>query len=261
MSFLTRFPSPTSQTRGDMATLWKSANDRAAMGDGTYGSVFEMDFHVLPTTGVVAVTALNSASAEGFAKIAGQYGSASLIATTAADHRGAQVYIPTLGSFTNDANGQLIFQADVNLFQCSTFFIGLMETGGTVFDASSALPTDLDYMGFYRLDGGVVSFVSNFDSGTDVTDTVTVLAADYYHKETAGESEPTRLGFAVSNDKLRRLVVDDVAYKSAIDAFTNTALPAATIGLSPVFAAARGATQDETAVRLDVDRIKIYQGP
>lgn len=260
MSFLTRFPTPATQTRGDMATLWKGANDRAAQGDGSHGSVFEMDFHVLPS-GIVTVTALNSATAEGFDKIAGQYGIASLVATTGADHRGAQVEFDTVGSFLNDANGELIVQFDVNLFRCSTFFLGLFETGATVFDASSALPTNIDFMGFYRLNGGAVNFVSNFDAGTDVTDTVEVLASDYYHAEAAGESEPTRLGFAVSNDKLRRLVVDDVAYKAAVDAYTNTALPSTSINLLPVIAIARGASQDETDVRLDVDRIKIYQGP
>lgn len=256
MATLSKFPFGGTDPAKSPA-IWEGVLDEAARSDPRYGNYWETHFNAIADD-QVTVTALNSGASEGFAKLASAGGVRSLVATTAADHRGAQVLIPALGSFQVTDGGVLAIEFTVDLFRCSTFFIGLVEDGLTILDASSDLPTNASYVGFSRKNGGVVNFTArDDDGGGDTTDTEQVLAADYYHKLAAGESEPTRLGFKIHGGNNLVIAVDGTPYKTPADDFDLSALPSGevlTIGL----AAARGEDQDEDDVRLDADFVAVY---
>lgn len=254
MSTLSLFPF-TEGARGLQAQLWGGIPRAAALTDPRHGTFVYSDFDNFFDT-EATVTALNSSTGEAFDKVAGTKGKRRLTATTGADHRGVQVLLPAIGSF-QPADGRVIcIEFGLDLRLCSTFFIGFIEDGATVFSAASALPTDKDYIGLYRVDGGVVKLVTHKEASTDVDDEVQILAADYYHKESTAQTEETRIGIKIVGLDSIYVVIDEQGYRSATETLSGLAIPDAV--LTPALAAARGATQDEATVVIDADYYAAY---
>jgi hypothetical protein len=177
----------------------------------------------------------------------------SLTATTDADHKGAQAAFPPVGDIVLHDTNRTIYEALVNLRKCSTFFVGLFETGEAVFGTTSAIP-DKGYVGFRRVNGGDVLFVVHKTGVTEQTVSV-IPAADLSTPtgSNAAADEPYKLGFAVNGHRTIDICVNGVikAAEQATLAVSSATLPATV--LTRVVAALRGATADESAVRLDID--------
>lgn len=257
MSTLSLFPftNAVGGARGLQASLWGNIPRDAAQSDPRHGTFVYSDFDNF-FDAEATVTALNSATGESFNKVAATKGKRRLTATTAADDRGVQVFLPAIGSFQPAAGRVICLELGLDLRLCSTFFIGLMEDGATVFDAASLLPTNKDYIGFYRFDGGAVKLVAHKEAGTDIDDEVEILAADYYHKEATAQDEETRIGLKVVGLSKVYAVIDEKGYLSKTDTISSTAIPDGV--LTPVLAAARGETQDEATVVIDGDYYAAY---
>jgi hypothetical protein len=256
MPTLSIFPFTQDQvTRGLQAGLWDNVPFEAAKSNPQYGTFEYSDFDNFFDT-EATVTALNSGASESFDKVAATKGKRRLTATTAADHRGVQVLLPAIGSFQPAAGRTIVLDLGLDLRLCSTFFIGLIEDGATIFDASSVLPTNKDYIGFYRLDGGVVKFVSHKEGSPDVDDEVDLLAATYYHAESTAQDEITRIGLRISGLDKVRASIDNVGFRALMDTISGTSIPDGV--LTPAFAIARGETQDEATVVLDADYYGVY---
>ena len=256
MSVNSLFPFTTGVTRGLQSALWDNVPFEPAQSNPEYGSFFYSDINNYFDV-ESSVTALNSGASESFTKIAGSKGKRRLTATTDTDHKGVQVLLPDIGSFQPAAGRQIVVDFGVNLRLCSTFFIGLVEDGITILSASSALPTNKDFIGFYRLNGGAVQFLNHKEDSPDVDDSISaLLAATYYHKESTAQDEVTRLGFKI--DRLNRvyIAVDNVGYESDANTLSSSSIPDA--ALTPGIAIARGADQDEASVVLDVDYIAAF---
>lgn len=242
--------------RGKSPAIWEGVPFAAAKLDPRFGFYKDEDFDGIGVDeDEFTVTALNSGASEGFAKLAQAHGVYSLVATTSADHRGAQVQVPGLGSFDPTNDNIVAVEFVVDLFRCSTFFIGLSGNTTSFFDASSVPPDDVDYIGFYRLNGGATSFVVHNEESTDVDDSAELVSASYWQAEAAGASTPARLGFKFNSSKVFAITVDGVPYKTDALSLGNTACPEAPLTLT--LAIARGADVDEADVRLDID---LFQG-
>jgi hypothetical protein len=235
--------------------LWDNVPFEGAKSNPQYGAFTYSDFDNFFDV-EATVTALNSATGESFNKVAATKGKRRLTATTAADDRGAQVFLPAIGSFQPAGGRTIVLDLGLDLRLCSTFFIGLMEDGATVLAADSTLPTDKDYIGFYRFDGGVVKFVSHKEGSPDVDDEVDLLAATYYHKEQTAQDEITRIGLRISGLDKVRAAIDNVGFRSLMDTISASSIPDGV--LTPVLAIARGETQDEATVVLDADYYGVY---
>jgi len=249
MSVISLFPF-TTPDRGLQSALWDNVPYSVAANSPLAGAFTYSDFDNFFDT-EATVTALNSATGESFDKVAATKGKRRLTATTGADDRGVQVLLPAIGSFQPAAGRTIVLDLGLDLRLCSTFFIGLMEDGATVFDAASALPTNKDYIGFYRFDGGVVKLVSHKEGSPDVDDEVEVLAATYYHKETTAQDEVTRLGLKISGLDRVTAAIDNVGLWQKTQNISGTSIPDGV--LTPCLAIARGETQDEATVVLDAD--------
>jgi len=111
-----------------------------------------------------------------------------LTAVADADYKGIQVHAgPTaalvenivLPTATTDSKGDVYFECRVNLAVAtnSTLFVGLAEAAATILTGTNLLTQASDYIGFYRLDNGDLSFVSHNDQdGTQYSQVVQTTA-------------------------------------------------------------------------------------
>lgn len=158
---------------------------------------------------------------------------------------------------STDPREVLVCEYLVDLSGSDTYFLGLGEETSEFLSATGTLPTDSDYIGFYRLDAGRLRFVCANDNngGTAVTADVNVVeVADI-------SADPVKLGFRVNSDGTVEIFVAEakIVKESDDNADINiaeTAIPIET--LNEVYETQRGATGDLAAVVLDFDRIDIY---
>lgn len=259
--------------RGRSAQLWGGSLDKYAVSDPDINGILFFDDFMLPRSNVSTTGAseagwwMEDAAAggtnESFASIAAVDGTATASATTGTDWFGIEIHRgvlatdlgtvvlpthPTLG------RGKVVYETRVTLSGSDHYFIGLGEPGATFLGATGALPTDRDYIGFFRNDAGGLSFVAANDNngGTAVTYSATLLSAANTTALAAGFH---KLGFAVNADNSVDIFVDgeqifkDTSGNSIV--VTTTALSIEF--LTQVYTSLRGATGDLATVSLPID--------
>lgn len=261
--------------RSRSAELWRGALDAFA-GKGI-ASLYADDFQKPLTIGTVATGAdgwflseagATGATSEGFSTIADEDGVVSLIGTTGTDLQGVMAQAGISASVGEnivtpqhtDGKGDVVFQARVYLNDQSndTFFIGLAEPSGganTLLLNDNTLSLALDYVGFYRLNGGDIQFVCRNDNNgnTAVSYAVNVVAA-----ANSPEDEYVKLGFRLNANGTGEVFVDDDRIKRTSDTAVDIVVP---VGAFPIefltrtLAVARGATNDNATVALNCDYI------
>lgn len=190
-------------------------------------------------------------------------GTADLTADTGTDWFGVSAgknnaWIKTPSHSVED-RALLVFEARVDLSEADHYFIGLCESLTEFLGATGALPTDEDYIGFFRNDAGELEFVVGNDNngGTAVTYAVDLLeavdipdAADTFAK----------IGFRVNSDNSVEIYVDEVRYLKTSDGVDidvpSTAIPIET--LREYHETQRGATGDLASVGLTYDWIAVH---
>lgn len=256
--------------REKTAALWGKALEKYA-DDPEVGSLYFEDFHmpfanpgdaaVATAVGWFVQDAAAGGTAESFTNSASPDGKAVLSATTGTDHFGIEAHrgstATSLGSVnlpthSTDARGEVIFEAKVDLSSSDNYFVGLTEPIVEFLSATGTLPTDSDYIGFYRADAGDLTFVCANDNngGTAVTDSATILAA---------ADIPTgefKLGFKVDRDSKVHIFVDGTYYKTESESILSTALPIES--LTQKIASTRGATADLASVSVTIDWVATF---
>lgn len=261
--------------REKSAALWRQSLEKyadQASGDPEVGAFYYDDFgkpRVNTTSASVnegwftQIAVAGAATSPNFSSEPSPDGVARLSATTGTDHfgieahRGAsattlgRVNLPTHGT---DARGRVVYETRVKLAGSDQYFIGLTEPIVNFLSATSGLPTTSDYIGFYRVDKGVLKFVVGNDNngGTAVTDEATILTA----AEVDAKTGFVKLGFAVNPDKSVEIFVDGVSKHVLADGILSTALPIE--ALTEKYATTRGATGDLADVKLDIDWVATF---
>lgn len=180
-----------------------------------------------------------------------------LLATTGTDWFGASaartnkpVRMPTA---TVGERGDVVFEYRVDVSASDHWFIGLAEEVAEFLGATGALPTDSDYMGFLRTDGGAVTFVMANDNngGTAVTDSVEVLT----DAEITALTGWIKFGFRVNQDGGVEISINSepVKYDTSdnLIELDEDAIPIE--ALNEIVESQRGATGDLASVALDID--------
>lgn len=267
-----RYPNVSGNDRAQSAELWRESLTAYAEQGPEYGSYFFDDF-LEPYTNTTDASAvggwfIQDAAAggtnESLASVAGVDGILRLSATTGTDHFGIEAHrgqsATTLGlinlpTATTDPRGDVIFECrldDLDTAEADNWFIGLTEPIVEFLSATGTLPTTSDYIGFYRADGGALTFVCANDNngGTAVTDSVTLRAtAD------VPTNADTKLGFRVNKDQSVEIFIDGekiLTDTSSVPISIDTlALPIEALTLK--FATTRGATADIATTQLDFD--------
>ena len=265
--------------RNRSADLWRGAREQYG-NDPKVGSAFVDDFvrpHNNSAVGYadgwyVGEAGTAGATGESFATTGAADGVCSLAATTGTDLQGVQAQAgvsATVGEgivTCKNANGKgdLIFEARIKLTDAAadTFFIGLAEpsaAANTLLLNDNTLSLALDYIGFYRLDGGDIQFVCRNDNngGTAVAFAEDVIA----DADAPTASDWIKLGFRVNADGSVEVFVDEVrVHKTSDDGddivISQDAVPIEL--LTRTIAVARGSTADNGTVGIDVDWIDAY---
>lgn len=186
-------------------------------------------------------------------------------ATTGTDHFGFELHkgltATTLGriplpTHATLARGTVVTEARIDGSLTGTFFIGLAEAIANVLSATGTLPTDSDYIGIYRLNGGDVQLVSANDNagGTAVTDAVTIMSdADFSALVTAGD--PIKFGIRVNADNTVEVAINGSRIRATTAGvpLEINALALPIESLTERVAVLRGADTDEATLEVDVD--------
>lgn len=275
-----RLPKQTTVPRGRSQGLWRTTpeNYGSGHGDGTFYD--SQDFKKALT-----IASVNTASDGWFLSEAGTTGATSedlstttnsdgvlqVSGTTGTDLQGVQASAGetatqgeniVLPSHASDPKGDVVCEGRFYLNDQAndTFFIGLAEPSGaanTLLLNDNTLSLALDYIGFYRIDGGAINFVvrNDNDGGTAVSESHEIISA-----ANSTEDDWASLGFRVNADKSVEIWVDGTRVKVDTSgtkiAVSDTALPIE--NLTRVFAACRGATNDNAAVSLQADFFDCY---
>lgn len=198
---------------------------------------------------------------ENFTTVASGDGIADLTATTGTAHFGIEAHgslcvnLPTHGS---DARGDVVFEAHVEIDKAQAQFVGLCESATEFLSSTTTLPTDEDYIGFFRNDAGDLTFVcaNDDDGGTAVTDSVTILAND-----DITDNALYHLGFRVNRDQTVEIYIDGDQVKKDTSGATITidkdALPIETLGEHLAVGRDDGS---EATVGMQVDFVACYVG-
>lgn len=270
---------PTTAGRERSPSLWRGALEKYSA-DRSLGVLRSDDFTEPRTHGAVATKhkgwflaeeGTTGATSEGFATDDDPNGVAVLVGTTGADFMGVQAHAGesatqveniVLPTATADSKSGVIFEARVylNTAENDTLFVGLAEAGSTVLTATNLLTAAADYIGFYRLDGGDLLFVSRNDNAggtavesSQVIKTSAQVAAGY-------EDAFVKVGFRVNNDNSVEVTLDGVRIRkdssNAVVTVAETALPIEK--LSRKLAACRGVTLDNATVQVQCDWVDCY---
>lgn len=252
---------PNATGRHLMAALWQTVLFGHVNSDPSLGVLIRDDFTKYRNpTGTTSPSVAegwsvaDSAAAGGtysFTSVAGPGGLAELNSTGTTNHFGAEAqYLPAMictGKHSTTPKGRVTLQVRFDPGDADTIFIGLSEAGDNFLSATSTLPTDSDYIGFYSTDNGVSwTFVSHNDNnaGTAVTDSFTVPAAMF-------GSDYNNFGFAINKDGSVEVVVND-NYLAALSAgIRSTAVPIETLTVR-LSATAGGGTTAPTVTFDDI---------
>lgn len=203
---------------------------------------------------------------ESFVSVAGSIGLARLSATTGTDHFGIEAHFgataTTLGiielpTHSTAAKGDVVFEVRVNIDDAQQWFIGLTEPIVDFLGATSALPTNSDYIGFFRSDGGALRLVCANDNngGTAVTFDATLLTAA--QTTTLQATGYIKLGFCVRRDGGLDIYVNGVPYTKVAAATVNSlAFPIET--LTYKLGLYRDATGDNATVGATFDWVASF---
>lgn len=273
------YPEPrigtTTPTRQRTPALWRGTLERYA--DSVLLGTFRSDDFKTPQTVTVGAVSNSSwrlseagvggASAEAFDTSTDPDGVANLAATTGtdwigvqafkseADDQGENVVLPT---HATDPRGTVVFETRVFLDATlnDTYFIGLVEPeqGATDVLGATGVPSDaIDYIGFYRLDGGDLQFIVRNDNAG-------VTAVEYNVDVVAAADIPdvawVKLGFRVNADNQVEIYVDEVKKVKTSDTVADIVVPSTALpieNLTRAYVTLRGATGDLAAVSLPID--------
>ena len=272
----------TPRTGRGLSPIWRNALQAFSKNDPTFGVlVINEDF-----TGRFVTNATDASEANGWfiqdaaaggtvenlSLVAGNPdGVALLSATTGTDHFGIEAHwgttstsqgVVTFNGATTYARGDVVYEARVDATDQKQFFVGLTEPIVDFLGATSGLPANSDYIGFFRSDGGGLQFVLANDNngGTAVSDTYTIkTAAEMDALENASvDNNWLNLAFRVNKDDSIELSVNDEWYGISKNALNPLAIPIE--ALTPKFGAYRGATDDQATVELYVDYVHVFVG-
>lgn len=270
---------PSTPGRERSPALWRNALEKYSA-DRSLGVLRSDDFTsgvscaggagTLATDGrwFMSEEGTTGATSEDFATSVEPDGVAVLQGTTGADFIGVQVHAGPTATLvenivtpkaTTDAKSDVYCEARVylNTAENDTLFVGLAEAGSTVLTGTNLLTQAADYIGFYRLDGGDLQFVSHNDQdGTQtaiVVKTAAQVAAGY-------EDAFVKLGFRISNTNKVTVYVDGVEIKKdSSDALvTVPELSIPVEKLARKLAACRGATLTNATVQVQCDWFDCY---
>jgi hypothetical protein len=253
--------------RGLTGALWQQSLQKYVSADPRWGVRVQDDF-VVPPRGVTGDTsatadgnwsAIESATTGGtytLSQAAGPDGIGRLNSTGTSNHQGIEVQGPavvTLPTHKTAATkrGEVVFECRFDKSDADTIFIGLSEAGAAFLSATSTLPEDSDYIGFYSTDNGASwSFVCANDNegNTAVTDSFTIPSA------AVQSSGFQKFGFRVNTDSSVEVVINGNWYGKQTNGIVSTALPIETL-VPRLTATAGGGT---TAPTLDIDCIDVF---
>lgn len=254
--------------RAVSADLWRNLRDKFILGgdDAQLGVAEFYDFvHLSPNTtdastleGWKLQDAAAGGTNESFVSAADPDGIGVVSATTGTDWFGISIARINkninLASHGTNPRGDSAFGYRLSLDAVDTYFVGLGEETEEFLSTTGTLPTDTDYIGFYRLDGGNLLFVAANDNngGTAVLYSVIVmLAADIPD----ASAEFTKLEWRVNKDLTVEISVGGTIRK--LDTSGNPilvnplALPIET--LTTIVETQRGATGDLATVDIPID--------
>lgn len=264
--------------RGLTAALWRGALRTYLDGNPEYGTRIYDDF-VQPRANATDASANNGwfiqdaaagGTNEAFTSIASPDGVAQLSASTGTDHFGIEAHLGesattagmiNLPTATTDPRGNVIVEFRVNLTDQKSFFIGLTEPIVEFLSSTSTLPTDSDYAGFFRSDGGALKLVcaNDNDGGTAVTDEYELLTAAEMDALEDASDNWFRLAVRFNKDGSVESAVNGTWYSADKMGILETALPEEALTLK--LALTRGATDDQATVELPIDRYDVFIEP
>jgi hypothetical protein len=252
--------------RGLDAAVWQLALSDYVSNNPLYGTRFSDDFveTLVGLTGTVAATIDRKWTVRDAAAAGGTYafansvlvdGVGELSSTGTTNHFGVEAQgagFFALPTHTTTPRGRLCFQARVDFDTADTVFVGLAENQANFLSATSALPTDSDYVGFYTDDNGAtLSFVCANDNagGTAVTDTFTIPAGDI-----SAAGTYNNLAFSVDIDSNVIISVNGNVYAKLQAEIDPLALPIESLAVR-LAATAGGGT---TAPEINIDRVDVF---
>jgi hypothetical protein len=148
------------------------------------------------------------------------------------------------------ARGRMVFEARVDLEAADTVFVGCSEAGDNFMSATSGLPNNADFIGFYTADNGAtLVFHSHTDNsgGTAVSGSYTIPAS-------LVDADFNRLGFAVNADGSIEICVNGQLIDKKLHGISNNAAPIETLA-ARLSATAGGGT---TAATILIDRVDVF---
>lgn len=254
-------------SRGLNADLWRHSLQDYARNDPAFGIRIKDDFtdhnNAITGTGTpefvrswsVDREAGNSDGTVSFLNSSSVDGVGQLNSTSTTNHGGITAqYVPALittSQHSTDPRGRVVCQIRLDFIDADTIFVGLSEAGDQFLSATSTLPADEDFIGFYSVDGGTnVTFYCRNDNnaGTAVEQTFDVTS---YLSGTGYQN----VGFAVNKDGSVEVVVNGYWLPGKITGITSAAVPIET--LTPRLSATAGG--GSTAPTLDIDCIDVYR--
>lgn len=265
---------PITPGRERSPALWRNELEKYA-DDTLLGTLRASDFKTPRTQAVdtanagwyLAETGVAAATNEAFTTNADPDGVCVLSATTGTNFMGVQVQAGesttqgeniVLPSHPTLAKGTVIFETRIyaDVQANDNLFIGLHEVDAAVLSTTATLAADVDYIGFYRIDGGDLQFRVRNDNngGTAVEYNVNVVAAADMPEDTN-----VKLGFRVNYDNQVEICVDGTIIKRDT-AGANIRVPANALPievLTRTMAVSRGATNGNATVAVACDRIDV----
>lgn len=241
--------------------LWRTSLEAYVENNPELGIRVQDDFVRAPValTGTTAVTtdgfwsATDSAAAGGTYTVALEAGADGIVdvgSTGTTAHFGVALHGNPVITTPNHATaaqrrGRVVFEARIDFDTADTVFLGLGEDGSNLLSATSALPADQDYAGFYTDDNGAtLSFriANDNNGGTAVTDSFTIPVADLVDGF-------NRLGFAINRDLSVDIAVNGKVYTRLQNGIVSGAVPIETLCVRCEATAGGGTTAPN--VRLD----------
>lgn len=277
------------KSRGLTASVWRQSLQAYCANNPEFGVRIKDDFE----TPVVANTSDASAVSNWFIQDAAAGGtSESLISTshpngyrtlsaaTGTAHFGIEahygttstslgtVFTPFYGGSSATAAQQalrpnrVVYETRVDLGTLGTFFIGLTEPIVEFLSSTSTLPANSDFIGFYRLTDGALTFeiFNDNNGGTAVSDSITLLTSTEMAalESATADTNIVKLAFAINKQPWGisfDVAVNGVWYGSLAKTLDPLACPIE--ALTPKYAIGRGGSSD-TTVALPIDSIDVF---
>lgn len=239
-------------SRGLSAGLWRQKLADYCSNDPQYGLRITEDFEKSNKQTVFALAQLNSATST-MVDSAEPDGAVTLDAGATTNHHGGRIAaaacVPTpLNSTAANRRGDVVFEARVDFGDADTVFVGLSESGALL-GATSALPADEDFVGFYTADNGTtLTFYCRNDNngGTAVEKTYDVSAYK--------QSGYNKLGFRLNKDGSVEVGINGYWLPKAVTGVTSTSVPIEL--LAPCVEYTNGTSGTQATMK--VDRIDCF---